>query len=114
MARKIEYQIGFSADTSQLQAALKEAASALQQIGNNSSNRLTTELRTAADAALQLETHLANAYNTETGRLDLSAFSRSLEQSGLTLEQYRLKLALLGPEGDLYQQDLLHYYPYWQ
>lgn len=100
MARKIEYQIGFTADTSQLQTALKEAASALQNIGKSSSNQLTAQLREASQAALDLETHLSNAYNAETGSLDLTVFQRNLQRSGETLEDYERKLRSIGPEGE--------------
>lgn len=100
MARKIEYQIGFIADTNQLQTALKQAATALQQVGKDASNQLTAQLRSASQAALDLETHLSNAYNVDTGKLDLTAFQRNLQASGLTLEEYGRKLSLLGPQGE--------------
>lgn len=56
-------------------------------------------MRQAADAALQLEMHLKNAFNAKTGKFDISAFQRSLAQGNVTLEQYSARLRSLGAEG---------------
>lgn len=56
-------------------------------------------MRQAADAALQLEMHLKNAFNVQTGKLDLAAFNRSLQQGNMTLQQYSARLSALGVEG---------------
>ena len=43
---------------------------------------------------------LEKAFNVNTGKLDLSKFSKSLSDSKMTLTDYSNKLSLLGKEGD--------------
>lgn len=47
----------------------------------------------------QLKVSLQEAFNVNTGKLDLTKFSESLKKSGITLEEYRKSLSTLGPEG---------------
>jgi hypothetical protein len=57
-------------------------------------------LEGSARAALELNNHLRNAYNQDTGKLDLTRFRQELEKSKTTLEQYAMKLRSMGPEGE--------------
>lgn len=95
--RKITYQVGFEADTSQLQAALLKAQEALQKI---STQPVTGQLKEASQAALDLSLHLAKAYNQQTGKLDLTAFNKSLKQSNTSLTDYANRLIKIGPAGE--------------
>ena len=102
MPKQLNVSLAFTADTSaakkqiqDLQKSLSDlikSTSASQQLG------LTKELVEAKSAAADLQVMLKGA-TTSTGSLDLSKFSNSLQKSGQTLDQYRLKLEKLGPEG---------------
>ena len=102
MPKQLNVSLAFTADTSaakkqiqDLQKSLSDlikSTSASQQLG------LTKELVEAKSAAAELQVMLKGA-TTSTGSLDLSKFSNSLQKSGQTLDQYRLKLEKLGPEG---------------
>jgi hypothetical protein len=61
---------------------------------------ITGELMEAQVAAKQLSAALGEAFNVDTGKLDLSKFSKSLSDSKMTLTDYSNKLSLLGKEGD--------------
>lgn len=73
---------------------------ALQKLGTAPNLQLTAQLREASKAALDLSNHLHNAFNQETGKLDLVNFNNSLKQSGVTFEQYAKKLISIGPSGE--------------
>lgn len=98
MAKRLNYTIGVDADTSKFEASINAALSKLNQLG--ASTRLTDELKSASQAALELSGHLNKALNKETGKLDLTVFNQSLASSGQTLESYASSLMSLGPAGE--------------
>lgn len=98
MAKRLNYTIGVNADTSKLEASLNEALSKLNQIG--SQMHLTDDLKAASQAAIELSSHLHNAFNKETGSLDLVSFNKSLTNSGKTLQGYADDLIKIGPAGE--------------
>lgn len=98
MAKRLNYTIGVDADTSKLEASLNDAFSRLNRIG--SQVNLTTDLRNASQAALELSSHLNKAFNQQTGKFDLVTFNQSLSKSGRTLESYANDLISIGPTGE--------------
>lgn len=98
MAKRLNYTIGVDADTSKLEASLNDAFSRLNRIG--SQVNLTTDLRNASQAALELSSHLNKAFNQQTGKFDLVTFNQSLSESGHTLESYANDLISIGPTGE--------------
>lgn len=98
MAKRLNYTIGVDADTSKLEASLNDAFSRLNRIG--SQVNLTTNLRNASQAALELSSHLNKAFNQQTGKFDLVTFNQSLSESGRTLESYANDLISIGPTGE--------------
>lgn len=96
---RIQYEVGFTADTSQLKKSVQEAVSALNKVGTSSNSGLTNELKQASQSALELASNLKNATNVDTGKLNLAQFSKSLASSKKTLTDYRVELSKLGPEG---------------
>lgn len=100
MSRKMTYEVGFTADAKQLQDAVREAAKSLKELSANGNLQITKEMREASSAALDLRNHLKEAYNTETGKLDLINFNNSLSQSGRKLDDYAKMLGSLGPQGE--------------
>ena len=57
MAKRLNYQIGFTGDTSQLTAAINDAVLSLQKLGATPTNLLTDDLKQASNAALELSNH---------------------------------------------------------
>lgn len=98
MAKRLNYTIGVDADTSKFEASINAALSKLNQLGTSA--RLTDELKSASQAALELSGHLNKALNKETGKLDLTVFNQSIASSGQTLESYATSLMSLGPAGE--------------
>lgn len=96
---RIQYEVGFTADTSQLKKSVQEAVSALNKVGTSSNSGLTSELKQASQSALELASNLKNATNADTGKLNLAQFNKSLASSKKTLTDYRVELSKLGPEG---------------
>ena len=99
VAKKLNYQIGFTADTKQLQQSIDTAVKSLQKLGTNSSFQLTSELKEASKSALDLANNLQKAVNQNTGKLDLIDFEKSLKSSGKSLTTYADELSKLGPTG---------------
>lgn len=103
MAKQLNVNLAFTADTSKAKAQLQDLQKSLDQLikapvsASNDLN-ITKDLIKAKAAAADLKVALQQA-TTSTGSLDLSKFNSSLQKSGMTLEQYRLKLQKLGPDG---------------
>ena len=57
------------------------------------------KLRKASAEAAQLKAHLSAATNMKTGTLDFTKLSRSLKDSGVSLQHYGETLRAMGPEG---------------
>lgn len=71
----------------------------LQKLGTSPNLQLTQQLKNASNEALNLSNHLRNAFNQETGQLDLVTFNNSLKKSGKSLTDYAKELSSLGPTG---------------
>ena len=97
--KRIEYQIGFTADTSQLKKSLNEAVSVLDNLGIKGQSSLITSLKEGSEYALQLSASLKKATNVNTGKLDLTKFNKELSKSGISINEYAQKLMSIGPEG---------------
>lgn len=103
MAKQLNVNLGFTADTSQAKAQLQDLQNQLTKLVNTSSSTNlginTKSLNEAVHAAAQLKVHLQNAVNQNTGNLDFSKLSESLKSSGTSLQAYGDKLRSLGPAG---------------
>lgn len=97
MAKRLNYTIGVNADISKFEASLQEAVTSLQALGTKS--QVVPTLQKASTAALDLAKNLQSAVNTNTGKLDLSAFNKKLEDSGQSLRSYYNQMVQLGPAG---------------
>lgn len=96
------FNLAFTADTSQAKAQLRDLQMTLTNLskptGQQGKLGITEELVKAQGAAADLGVALKQSM-TSTGSLDLSKFNASLKASGLSLSDYRIQLAKLGPEG---------------
>lgn len=103
MAKQLNIDLSFRADTSQAKAQIQELQKALSEVAKlpaNSANLFDdVGLRKASEAALELEQHLSKAVNVDTGKLDLSRFSSSLKASNKDLSAYCQTLLSTGEKG---------------
>ncbi len=104
MSQTVEVRLNFTAETAQAEQALNRLQTSLRNISTQSNMdtggfRFTQELNSASDAAIKLRQNLSNAINTNTNKLDLSKFRKEMDKSGMSLEQYRVALQQIGPEG---------------
>lgn len=97
---KLKVSLGFTTDTAQAKRQIDDLAQSLKKITENSASILDdTDLKAGVQAAKDLEKHLQKAFNVETGKIDLSKFSRSLDSSGQSLKSLQKNLssqALMG------------------
>ena len=104
MAKQLNVQMIFEADTTKAKAQLEQLKTTLNNLATGKSlnfkeTPINKSLQESINAASQLKTMLESATNASTGKLDLTAFTRSLKNSGLEVKDIRAKLEALGPEG---------------
>lgn len=100
MAKQLNVNLKVSADTSIAQQALHKLSQSLSAIQNSSSNAFSNlGLENAKMAAKDLQMHLQNAVNVDTGKLDLNKFSSSLVKSNQNLTILSQKLLQGGANG---------------
>ena len=103
MAKQLNVNLAFTADTSAAKQQLQQLQQQLNNLTTNSITStdfpLTAKLHEAQNAVASLQVALNSAMNVNTGKLDLSKFNQSLKSSGLTVEKLRLQLQQFGPEG---------------
>ena len=104
MAKQLNVNLAFSADTSRAKTQIMELQKALNSLsstaGLGKDLPITGEIMEAQVAAKQLSAALGEAFNMDTGKLDLAKFSKNLSDSKMTLSDYSQKLTMLGKEGD--------------
>lgn len=90
MAKQLNVNLNFTADTSQAENNLKSLKTTLETIGAQGNllgpNKMNDSLQKAVVSAKDLSQHLANAFNPKTGNLNLNKFEQSLQRSGQTLK----------------------------
>lgn len=105
MANKtVGVNIAFSADTSKAKAQIQELQTLLNKItyssaSSNSQKGIAKELQDASAAAKELQYHLNNAYNANTGKLDLSLLDKSLKTTGSNITNLSTQLLSAGNTG---------------
>ena len=102
MAKQLNVNLSFTADTSQAAAQVQNLQRSLTQLVNQPvgiGEKLSADMLKATHAAAELKMHLQNATNVNTGTLDFSKLNQSLKSSGVSLQQYATQLQSLGPQG---------------
>lgn len=107
MAKQLNsYQVNleFTADSKQAQQQLQNLQNQLTSLINQASATgstlgVTKEIQEGINAAAQLKIKLQEATDVNTGKLDLTKFSHSLDRSKIKLKDYANTLSDLGPEG---------------
>ena len=103
MAKQLNVNLSFTADTAKARAQIQELSNALNQITKApldlGKSNMTKQLQEASVAAAQLKNHIENAVNVDTGTLDFSKLNASFKKSGTTMVDYAQKIAAIGPTG---------------
>lgn len=105
MANKtVGVNIAFNADTSKAKAQIQELQTLLNKITYSGAtgagqNKISKDLKDASAAAKELQYHLNNAYNTNTGKLDLSLLDKSLKTTGSNITDLSTSLLSAGTTG---------------
>lgn len=106
MAYSERYQsnLVFSANTDQAKKAIESLQNQFNMLLKASSNfnlgsQISQDMVQAQKAVAELQVSLNKAFNSTTGKLDLSSFSTSLKNSGRTLQEYQTILNSMGPAG---------------
>lgn len=91
-----------TADTSAAKSSLMDLQTTLSKIATtNSLPGIEPEkMRQASAAAKELSVHLSNAFNANTGKLDLTKFNKSLQNSQTSVTVLSSKLLQAGTVGD--------------
>lgn len=104
MAKQLNVNLAFTADTRQAKAQLLDLQNTLNKISTGQwlekDLPITKEIIEAQNAAKELQFILNQAFDINSGKLDLSKFNQSLKQSGMSLVDYSNKLTMLGKQGD--------------
>ena len=105
MAKQLYVNLDVRANTQQaknefqsLQKSLSDIIVQTNKISNTSID--STSLRQASSAAQELQRHLSNAVNIDTGKLDLNKLNTSLKQSKTNIGELSGKLLSVGPSGE--------------
>ena len=103
MAKQLNVNLAFTADTSQAKRNLMELQNTLNSIANTTPINnlgLSKEMQEAKASAKELQQHIANAFNTKTGNLDLSKLNASLQSTGQSLGTLSANLLKAGSTGE--------------
>ena len=87
MAKQLNVNLAFTADTSQAKAQLQSLQTQLSGLLNSTNgqsfgNQITGDINKASKAIAELKLHLKNATNVNTGNLDFTKLNESLNKSG--------------------------------
>lgn len=102
MSQKITYSLDFKANITDVQGQLNKLKTTLSELATKPltlGNALTPELREASQAAATLQTHLKQALDPNTGKLDLSRLNLSLKNSGQNAQKLAQSLINGGQQG---------------
>ena len=97
---QIKINLLFDANTTAAQNNIKQLSTSLHQITTGTKIGIDNgPLQTAVQSAQQLQVHLQNAMNVDTGKLDLHKLNTSLKQSNTSLTTLAKNLLATGQQG---------------
>ena len=97
--RRIDVTLGINADTSAAKTQLQTLRTELNGLQSKALNVDDAGLKKAAESAKQLQVHLQNALNTNTGNIDLSKLDASLRKSKTNIQELGNGLLQAGAGG---------------
>ena len=101
MAKQLNVDLRFNADVQAAKRSINQLAVELEKLAKpHKIEGISSEsLKAASKAAQELQGHLQNAVNVNTGKLDLSKFSQSLSRSNTDIQSLALNLSRAGSQG---------------
>ena len=101
MARNIQVNLTFSADTNAAKTQLQQLQQSLSNLTSNVNlgGKITAEMQQSINKVNELKVALNNATNVDTGKLNFGKFSQELKANKIQLQDYAQHLAALGPQG---------------
>lgn len=100
MSKQLKVNLLFQADTTAAINNMQQLGTLLNQISTKTTIGVDGgALQQAVTSAQQLQIHLQNAVNVNTGKLDLNKLNSSLKKSGQTLQSLTSNLQSAGPTG---------------
>ena len=103
MAKQLNVNLAFTADTGKAKAQLQSLQKDLDQLLSTAHQQpglqITKELEQASVVAATLKTQLQEATNVQTGKLDLGKLNEGLSRAGLNANKIKDALLTLGPNG---------------
>ena len=100
MAKQLNVDLNFRANTTQAQQQIMQLQSLLQKIAVGSDMNIdASKMKAASEAAKELSIHLNNAFNVNTGNFDLSKLDKSLKTSSTNITELSSKLLNAGATG---------------
>lgn len=103
MAKQLNVNLSFTADVSaakqQMQNLQRDLDALIKGSVNTKQLPITDDLMKAQNAAASLKVALESAFNTTTGKLDITKFSASMKNANLDAKTLKDQLVALGPAG---------------
>ena len=103
MAKQLNVNLSFTADTHKVKTQLQDLQNQLSHVinlpGSSFAGGITKDIQKATQAAAELKVHLESATNVKTGTLDFAKLNQSIKNSGSSLSEYAAKIQSIGPEG---------------
>lgn len=103
MAKRLNVDLSFNADTRQAEKNIADLSKSLSKIANLTpveGMSLNKDLQAAVSSAQTLQKHLSNAFNIKTGNFDLNRLSQSLKSSNTDLATLTSGLLKAGMQGE--------------
>ena len=116
MAKQLNVDLRFNADTSAAKAQLQSLQTSINQLTTSMATQgtqlgITPKIQEAQQAAVQLKTALSQSMNVETGKFDLSKFNSSLKSMNTDLSKLKTELAQIEDFLCIYKSHLHLYSP---
>ena len=99
MAKQLNIDLNIRANAEQAKSQILELQKSLSQVANADIKVNSSQIHTAAEAARELQRHLSNAINVETGKINLNAFNASLKTSNTSIQKLSGDLLSAGTAG---------------
>ena len=104
MAKQLNVNLAFNADTGKAKAQIQELQNLLNKVAytgatSTATGQMQQDLMKASTAAKELQYHLNNAFNATTGRFDLSMLDKSLRTSKSNISSLSTQLLGAGDTG---------------
>ena len=95
---RIDFQVGFKADTSGIEKA-KQALASIGDLRINSFGGTKEELMKIQDTANTVHKVLSDAFNVKLDSINTDKFNQGLKNAGLSIQDIYSKLSAVGPQG---------------